>query len=426
LREEQAVASAEPRGITRFRALAALRHSSYRLLMISIAPGMIAMQMGMVAFGYLAFTLSGSATALGFIGLGWGVPMLALSLVGGVVADRFPRRTILLGTQSLMGAAALLGAILLLTGVIQVWHIFIIALLQGTSFAFNMPARQAMIADLVGPEDLGNAIALNNSLLNLTRVIGPPIAGALIGMETIGINGVFIIMALAPIAVLLALVRLPASAPAKRPRRSGWIDLTDGLRYIMRSPVLLSLLALAFAPVLFGMPYQTLLPVFALDMLNAGPEGLGALGMANGLGALAGSLGIAALADSPHRRLVQKGLGLAFGLGLIGFANSPNLPLAALSLALTGACSAGYMSVNSTLVMQATPREMHGRIMSVYMMTFSLMPLASLPVARLADVIGAPAIVSILGILLMLSILTIAVWQRRAAIDEEPAVGVAD
>lgn len=415
-------------GILRFNALAALRHPAYRRLMAGLAPGLLAMQMGSVALGYLAYTLSGAATALGLIGLGWGLPMLGLSLVGGVVADRFPRRTILLGTQVLMGAAALLGTVLLLTGLIQVWHIFIVALIQGTSFAFNMPARQAMIADLVGKEDLGNAIALNNSLLNFTRVVGPPIAGVLIGYEAIGIRGVFIYMAGAPILVLFMLARLPHSAPTRRGRRSGWGDLVDGLRFIGRSPVLLSLLALAFAPVLFGLPYQTLLPVFALQVLRVGPEGLGLLGMASGLGALVGSLGVTALADSPRRRLIQVALGLLFGLSLIGFANSPVLPLAATCLVLTGASSAGYMSINNTLVMQAAPNELHGRVMSVHMMTFSLMPLASLPVARLTDLIGAPATVTGMGFLLVLAILAVVAWGHRAAARAvgDPTIAPAD
>lgn len=421
--------AAPPTGsILRFRALAALRHPAYRQLMAGIAPGMIAMQMGSVALGYLAYTLSGSATALGLIGLGWGLPMLGLSLVGGVVADRFPRRAILLGTQTLMGVAALFGTVLLLTGLIQVWHIFVVALIQGTSFAFNMPARQAMIADLVGKEDLGNAVALNNSLLNFTRVVGPPIAGMLIGYEAIGIRGVFIYMTCAPIVVLLTLVRLPDIAPTPRGRRSGWGDLVDGLRFIARSPALLSLFALAFAPVVFGLPHQTLLPVFALQVLQAGPEGLGLLGMASGLGALAGSLGVTTLADSPRRRLIQVALGLLFGLSLIGFANSPVLPLAAACLALAGASSAGYMSINNTLVMQTAPRELHGRVMSVHMMTFSLMPLASLPVARLTDLIGAPATVTGMGFLLVLAILAVVAWGRRAAARAvgDPTIAPAD
>jgi MFS family permease len=384
-------------------------------LTAGVAPGMLSMQMSTVALGYLAYELSGSATALGLIGLGWGIPMLVLSLAGGVVADRFPRRMILLLTQAVVGLAALLGAVLLATGLIQVWHLFVISLMQGISFAFNMPARQAMMADLVGPEDLGNAIALNNAVINCTRVVGPPIAGLLIGQPAVGINGVFMLIASAYIAVLLTLARLPNLAAPVRARRSGWSDLVEGLRFIASTPVLLGLLALAFIPMFLGMPHQLLLPVFALSVLRVGPEGLGLLSMASGLGALAGSVAVTILADPRYQRRVQFLLGLLFGAGLVGFALSGALVPAALCLALVGAASAGYMSINNTLIMQAAPRELHGRVMSVYMMTFALMPLASLPAARLADTIGAPATVAGMGLLLGAGIVAVTLWQRRAA-----------
>lgn len=402
--------------------LAALRHPGYRLLTAGMAPHMLSMQMSTVAMGYLAYQLSGSATALGLIGLGWGLPMLVLSLAGGVVADRFPRRTILLGTQALVGASAGLAAALLLTGAIQVWHILLIALMQGTAFAFNMPARQALIAELVGPADMAGAIALNNTLINGTRVLGPPIAGVLIGAPAVGINGLYVLLAAIYVVVLLTLWRLPRTAgPARAGRRSGWQDLLAGLRFIGRSPALVGLLALAFVPMFFGMPHQLLLPVFALGILKSGPEGLGVLNMASGLGAVAGSVVVTFVSAPGRQWLVQVLLGLAFGLGLVGFALSGSLLPAAALLAVVGGASAGYLSINNALIMQATPREYHGRVMSVYMMTFALMPLASLPAARLADLIGAPATVGGMGALLVVAIAAVTLWQRRVAPRPDPA-----
>jgi MFS family permease len=395
--------------------LAALRYPGYRLLTAGTTPHMLSMQMSTVAMGYLAYQLSGSATALGFIGLGWGLPMLVLSLVGGVVADRFPRRTIVLGTQAMVGASAAVGAALLLTGVIQIWHIFLLALMQGTAFAFNMPARQALIAELVGPADLGSAIALNNTLMNAARVLGPPIAGVLIGAPAVGINGLYVLMASIYVVVLLTLWRLPRTAgPARAGRRSGRQDLVAGLRFIGGSPALIGLLALGFAPMFFGMPHQLLLPVFALGILQAGPEGLGLLNMASGLGAVVGSVLVAFVAVG-RQRAAQVALGLLFGAGLIGFALSGGLLPAALLLALVGAASAGYMSLNNSLIMEATPKEFHGRVMSVYMMTWALMPLASLPAARLADQIGAATTVAWMGALLIVAVLAVTLWQRRVA-----------
>ena len=421
--------AARPRGLARFPPLAALRHPGFRLLTLGTAPAMIAMQMSMVAFGYLAYELSGSATALGVIGLGWGIPLLVLSLAGGVIADRLPRRAILLGTQAVVGAAALLGAILVSTGLMQVWHLFVMALLQGTAFAFNMPARQALVADLVGPADLGNAIAVNNAVMNLTRVVGPPIAGFLIGAATIGISGVFVIMVLMYVLVLLIFTRLPHSqAPPHAPgeRRSGWQDLLDGLRFIKQSPVLLGFLLLAFAAALLGMPHQLLMPAFALGVFAAGPQGLGVLGMASGLGALGGSVAITVLPETAPRRLLQSLLGIAFGAGLVVFAVSGALLPATLALAVTSAAAAAFTSINMTLIMQAAPPALHGRVMSVVMMTFALMPLTSLPAARLTDIIGAPMTVGGMGVLLVLAIGATSLWLRRQRPQPARAPATAD
>lgn len=408
-----------------FGPFAPLRHPAYRLLTTGVTPHMLSIQMSSVAMGYLAYHLSGSATALGLIGLGMGLPMLVLALVGGVVADRFPRRSILLGTQALIGSAAALGAVLLLTGAIQVWHIFLLALLQGTAFAFNMPARQALIAELVGPDDLPSAIALNNMLMNVARVLGPALAGLLIGYALVGINGVFVIMASAYVIVLLTLWRLPRhSAPPRVGRRSGWQDMLAGLRFIGSSPKLIGLLALGFAPQFFGMPHQLLLPVFALGILKVGPEGLGVLNMASGLGAVAGSLLVSFLTSTGRLRQAQVILGLTFGLALIGFALSGSLFVAVATLAMVGASSAGYMSINNSLLMQSTPREYHGRVMSVYMLTWGLMPLSSLPAARLADLIGAPTTVAGMGGLLLAAVIGVNLWQWR--VTPQPASASAD
>jgi MFS family permease len=158
---------------------AALRHRDFRLLWISLLPGTLGMMMSMVAFGYVAYELSGSATTLAAVNAGWGLPMFFLSPIAGVVADRVPRRNVLLLTQSLVGVTAVATAVLIASGAIQVWHLFTITIVQGTAFAFNVPARQALIAELVPRAELANALALYNAGLNFNRVAGPAIGGAL-------------------------------------------------------------------------------------------------------------------------------------------------------------------------------------------------------------------------------------------------------
>jgi MFS family permease len=408
-----AAAPAAPGGASWAKTFAALRHRDFALMMAGTLPAMMAMQMGMVATGYLAYELTGSATALGLMGLAWGIPMLFLSLVGGVVADRVPRRTILLLTQVAIGVAACINAFLVNTGLLQLWHIYAVALLQGTAFAFNMPARQALAADVVGREDMANAMALFNANMNLTRVIGPAVAGMLIAAPAVGIGGVFLLMAGAYVLVLVMFWQIRGGRErAGQSRGSGVEQLKAGLAYIGSNRPLVLLLTLGFLPMALGMPYQMLMPVFALGELRVGPQGLGLLNASAGVGALIGSLVLASLGNYPHKARLQTYTGIAFGLSLLGFAIAPTFGLALLILPVLGAASAAYMALNNTLVMEHTPREFYGRVMSVYMMTFSLMPLASVPAAALADGIGARPTLAAAGALLAYIVAVVAFGGR--------------
>jgi MFS family permease len=395
------------------KTFAALRHRDFALMMAGTMPAMLAMQMGMVATGYLAYGLTGSATALGLMGLCWGIPMLTLSLVGGVVADRVPRRSILLATQGTIGCAACINAVLIQTGLLQIWHLYAVALLQGTAFAFNMPARQALAADVVGRDDLANAMALFNANMNFSRVIGPAAAGLLIGVPAIGIGGVFTLMAAAYVIVLVMFWQIKGGRErALNTRTSGVEQLKAGLAYIGSSRPLMLLLSLGFVPMMLGMPYQMMMPVFALGVLRVGPEGLGALNAASGIGALIGSLALAWMGNFGAKARLQAWMGIGFGLSLLGFALSPSFGIALFVLPVLGAASAAYMALNNTLVMEHTPREYYGRVMSVYMMTFSLMPLASVPFAAMADRIGPRPTLAAAGALLAYVVVVVAYGNR--------------
>jgi MFS family permease len=402
-----------PAGASWAKTFAALRHRDFAIMMGGTLPAMLAMQMGMVATGYLAYELTGSATALGLMGLAWGVPMLCLSLVGGVVADRVPRRTILIATQAAIGIAACINAFLINAGLLQIWHLYAVALLQGTAFSFNMPARQALAADVVGREDMANAMALFNANMNLTRVIGPAVAGMLIAAPAIGVGGVFTLMAAAYVLVLIMFWQIQGGRrPAGQSRGSGVEQLKIGLAYIGSNRPLILLLTLGFLPMALGMPYQMLMPVFALGELRVGPEGLGLLNAAAGIGALLGSLVLASLGNYPHKARLQTYTGICFGVSLLGFAIAPSFGFALLILPVLGAASAAYMALNNTLVMEHTPREFYGRVMSVYMMTFSLMPLASVPYAALADEIGLRPTLAMAGALMAYIVAVVAFGNR--------------
>jgi len=390
------------------RTFGALQNRHFRRLWLGYLPSTIAFQMGQVASGYLVYSLTGSATVLGLMGLAWSIPLLLFSLIGGVVADRVPRRNLVLASQCIIGTMAAITAVLVITGWVQVWHLFALGLVQGTVFSFNMPARQAFIAELVGKDDLMNAIALQNAALNLSSIAGPALAGYLIALPAVGVGGVYVLMAMANALVFLTLIGLPAGASRGATRRPGLEELTAGLRFIYYSPPLRTLLLMAVIPMFLGMPYMTLLPVFALSVLRAGSEGLGLLSGANGIGALAGSLLVAAWGNAPRKALLQLSVGIMYGLALIVFALAGTLPLAMLTLVVVGLAASAYRSVNSTLIMGYTPPELHGRVMSVYLMTFALMPLSSVPAGALADRIGPQVTVGGAGVLLAVSILAIA------------------
>jgi MFS family permease len=400
---------------------AALRFPAFRLLWLGLLPGTLGMMMASVAFGFVAYQISGSATALAVVNLGWGVPMLVLSPAAGLVADRFPRRNVILATQAVVGVTAVGATVLVATGSAQIWQLAAITTLQGAAFAFNIPARQALIAELVPPAALANAVATHNAGQNLNRIVGPAVAGALLAAPAVGPVGVFALMAALYVVVLLLLVRLPPTAV----RRSGSAAppepllrrLGAGFAIVAARPDLRRLMLLAFVPLLLGMPYQGLLPAVAAQFFGAGAAGLGALSAAGGVGALAGSLLVVRFGRGPRLHRFQLVSGVLFGIALAAFALVGRFVPALGLLALVGGASAAYTSVNNTLLMHHTPTAYHGRVMGVYMMSFAAMPLSALPAAWVAERAGlAPTLVAC-GLLASAAVVVLGgrlpPWARR-------------
>jgi MFS family permease len=383
------------------RPFQALDERDFRTLWVSMLPGTVAMQMGMVTTGYVAYDISGSAAAIGLVSLGATLPMLVLGLVGGVVADRVAKRRILLATQSLIGVAALLYAALVLSGVVRIWQLVLVAALEGIAFAFNMPARQAFVAQLISRERLMNAVALHNAGANFARVSGPLLAGSLIALPRVGPGHVYLLIAATYAVVVLGLLRVPQSgAPAGTTRPAPLRALGDGLAYIRGNPVVFTLLLLALAPMVLGMPYQQLMPVFARDVFGVGAAGLGLLLTASGIGALIGSLAIASITGFRRRGLLQMALGISFGLAVAAFALSQSFAPALVILLVVGLSWAGFQSLNSSLIISSTDPAYTGRVMSVYMLTFSAMDLGVVLFGWLADRYGAPLTLGLGGLLL--------------------------
>jgi MFS family permease len=368
--------------------------------------------MSTVASSYAALTISGSATAMGLAGSAPGISMFLLLMVGGIIADRFNRKAVLLVTQFLLGAAAAAIAVLGFTNRLEVWHLVLLGLIQGVLFAFGGPTRQSFLAELAGPGLLPNAMALFNVGINLSRIVGPAFAGALLSIEGIGVASVFAFMTLIYAAVLPVIVGLPShrrgEAPLPRPAsQSGWEQYVGGLRYITGSRRLLELMGLAFAGSLFGLPFQQLMPVFSERVFDVGAPGLGMLLSALGIGALIGSLAVGPFAASAKADWLQNATGLGFGGLLVLFGLAPGFISAIVLVFFAGAVSAAFIALNNALILAHTDRAYFGRVVAIYGMTFALMPIASLPLAWLSDQIGARATVVAEGLVLTLAVLIV-------------------
>jgi MFS family permease len=379
----------------------ALGSPSFRLLWFGMMPATLAVMMNQVASPYAAFTLADSAAILGIVSLAQGLPMLLLSLVGGVAADRLPRRLVLIGSQATLGLAAAALAALGITGNLQVWHVIAGSFMQGAAFAFNMPARQAYIAELVTRPQLANAAALNNAGQNFCRVAGPALAGMLMAIPRFGIGGAFASMAGMYAFALAALLRLPVTrqpeAGGARAGAGSAAHLIEGLRYVRSRPAIMALIAMNLVVVVFGQPYQTLMPVVAERVFSAGAEGLGWLLAASGVGALTGAVIVASISRLRQPGTVQIGLAIALGLALIGFSTTRSFPVALALLVLVGFLFSAFGALNNTLLMANTEPRLTGRVMSIYLLTWGAVPVGSLPLAWLAERSGAPIALALAG-----------------------------
>lgn len=382
---------------------ASLRNRHFRLFAIGMLFSFTALQMQTLAQNYLVYQLTGLAKYIGYVSAASGFSMLALSFLGGVVADRVRKRNLLAFSQLGIALFTLLLAVLITTGLIQVWHIIATAVVIGVIAAFNMPARQSYVPDLVGSDNLMNAMALNSGLMNLTRIAGPALAGVLIGLFGVGL--LYFIKTGAYVIFVIILFLIPVTGKASATFTGSLLgDAAEGLRYLRHDRKVLDLLILAVVPVVLGMPYVNFLPVFQEEVFHVGPSELGLMMAVVGGGAIIGSLVIATLGDYKRKGLILISSGLGFGAALVLFAfmaSTGSFYPSLVVLALVGASGTAYMALNNALVMMITPPEMRGRVMGLFMTTFGLMPLGALPMGALSDVIGAPFTVGIFGIVVL-------------------------
>jgi MFS family permease len=391
-------AARKERGIGTSLMLRALRSRNYKLFVAGQGVSLIGTWIQQIALSWLVYTLTHSAVLLGVVGFSSQIGMFVLSPLGGVVADRLNRHRLLIATQALAMAQALAIGVLVLAHAVAVWQIVALSLFLGVVNAFDMPARQAFVVDMIEErDDLPNAIALNSSMVNGARLVGPAVAGLLIAAA--GVGWCFLINAASYVAVIAALLamRIAARQPHGRGRRMGH-ELREGFAYTFGfAPIREILLLIALASVA-AMPYSTLMPIFAVQLLHGGASTLGFLSAAGGVGALAGAAILAA------RRTVR-GLGrwipvacAGFGAALIAFSFSRSLPLSLLLQAGVGLAMITHLAASNTILQTIAGDEWRGRVMSFYGMAFmGMMPFGSLLAGVVAHQIGAPRTVMLGG-----------------------------
>jgi MFS family permease len=376
----------------------ALRHRNYRLFFSGQIISLVGTWMQSVAQSWLVYRLTGSSLLLGFVGFASQIPVFVLGPIGGAVADRYSRHRIVIGTQTSSLVLAFILSALTLLGHVQVWQIMTLAALLGIVNAFDIPARQAFVVEMVRSEDLINAIALNSSMVNGARVIGPAVAGVMVSM--FGEGWCFFANALSYIAVIAGLLLMDVETRGRaRSSATGIESIVEGFRFVARAGPIHALLLLLGLVSLTGMPYAVLMPIFADRVLHGGARGLGLLMGASGVGALAGTLTLAAKRE-------VRGLGrwisfasVGFGVSMILFALSRSFLLSIALLVPVGFCIMLQMSSSNTLIQTMVPDQLRGRVMAVYSMMFvGMAPFGSLLAGAIANHLGAPQTVMLGGL----------------------------
>ncbi|MFC1533707.1 MFS transporter [Thermodesulfobacteriota bacterium] len=396
------------------RTFSSLKNPVFRLYYCGMLGQMAAMNMQMVVRSLLTYRISGSAAILGLQSLAHSIPMLILSLFGGVIADRVQKKYILLIGQAGSAVVAMSIALALTFNYLSAeragswWILIIAAVIQGSVMGFMMPSRQAIIGEIVGAEQLMNAVALNMLGMNVLRFIAPALAGFLIDIYSF--KAVYFITTCLYLFAVIFISFMPLTSTTNIHKSNALMELKDGLRYVFHEPTILLILGFALVLVVLSRPYHFLLPIFTDDILKVGATGLGILVSASGVGAIIGSIFLASLPNR-KRGLMLLISGIILGLALIGFAFSETWGLSLVLIAFIGLGDTGRATLANTLVQYYVADEYRGRVMSFLIMEFGLMSFGVFFASLLAEAIGVQW--SIGGLAIGLTLLSIAAFFGR-------------
>jgi MFS family permease len=415
----------------RFRAaLASLENRQYRWLFASNMAFFLAMQGQMLVRSMITFDLTRSPLDLGFVNFAVAIPMMVLSPFGGVIADRIERRRLILLGQGALILSELCIVVLLVTGRLEFWHMVATATVIGCIFPFTMPARTAVVVNIIGKRGLQNAMALSMGGMNATRILGPTLSGFMV--PVLGLAGAFSIGVALYVVALLCLLGVDRCRPSEGARDLSVLhDLRVGFRYVGSNRLVLVLLVFGILPMFLAMPFQTLLVVFTEEVWDVGSRGLAALYAVSGLGGLLGSVYVAQRSEMRGRLGMMLGSLVAFASFLLAFAMSPWFLLGLPLVLLANVFSSVFGTLNNTGIQVLIPDRVRGRVSSFLMMSFGITPLGTLPMAAVAERFGAPvavagasALVIVVGLIFVASsasLRSVDTRTREALEAEDPA-----
>ncbi|MBK6663867.1 MAG: MFS transporter [Thermoflexaceae bacterium] len=386
----------------------ALENKQYRLMWTGTLFSFLGMQMQVITRGYLAYELTGRNSALGAVTLAFGVPQLMLSLVGGVIADRLPKRTVLWVSQSIIAVNSAWVATMIAFDMLEFWQLILAGFIQGACFSFVGPARQAFIGDLVGRERIANAVVLQQLSMNGSRVVGPSIAGAFLGISFIGAAGVYYMTTLGFVIAIVSMIPLPRGNPRPRATEtSPMADIMDGLRYMRGRPQIAALAMTSLLVLTIGFPYQSFLASVVLGEYGATKAAIGWLSSAGAVGGVVATVWVASITNSRKVWMIQPLMGVLFGFTVMALGASPNLVTGLLVMLFVGATGAAFQTLNTSLTMALADHEYHGRVQSLTGLGWSFFGIAALPIGFVADHVGLRETLVLMGALCVVSVLTV-------------------
>lgn len=394
--------------------LSSLKHRNFRLLFCGTSLSHVGDFVQAMAQSWLVWQMTKSPFLLGIVGFAQALPRLLLGAVGGAIVDRVERRRLLLCTQILAMGQALVFWVVVQFGWVEFWHVLVLVLFLGMVNSLNQTARHSLINSIVPREDLMNAIALNSSLANLAKIIGPSLGGVLIGV--IGIAGCLLVNAISFFAIIVTLVvmEIPPGSAKVDDETPLWQEVSEGYRFLRSDRRLLSVILLTYGVALVGTPYSRFLPVFATDVLHAGPTTFGLLLAAPGVGAVLAGLGIASLGRLRRRFHFVASAVLAFSLSLVLFSFSRSIYLSMLFLILVGASNIAFRAVANSIVQMETPPQYLGRMLSLFFMDKGLWSFGTLFIGSVAHLVGTPRAITISGTVCAIAAVVLLYQQRQA------------